>query len=261
MAIVGMLGGEHAVKRRAASLQSSRSDRRRESAACPRTRTTALPTPPSASPRPSPTAPTAPPRARCSRRSASPTTTSRSRSSASPPRGSRRCRATSTSATLAAARQGGHPRRRRHADGVQHDLRLRRRHDGHRGHAGSLISREVIADSIELVAPRPHVRRAGLPRRLRQDDPGRGDGARAPRHPGLVLYSGSIAPGRYEGKDVTIQDVFEAVGALRARARSTPRSCTRSRTRPAPAPAPAAASSPPTRWRWRSSSSASRPAG
>ena len=30
--------------------------------------------------------------------------------------------------------------------------------------------------------------------------------------PGLVLYSGSIAPGVYKGKDVTIQDVFEAVG-------------------------------------------------
>ena len=31
--------------------------------------------------------------------------------------------------------------------------------------------------------------------------------------PGLVLYGGSIAPGRWEGRDVTIQDVFEAVGA------------------------------------------------
>ena len=32
--------------------------------------------------------------------------------------------------------------------------------------------------------------------------------------PGLVLYGGPIAPGRFEGKDVTIQDVFEAVGAM-----------------------------------------------
>ena len=32
--------------------------------------------------------------------------------------------------------------------------------------------------------------------------------------PGLVLYGGSIAPGRWQGKDVTIQDVFEAVGAF-----------------------------------------------
>ena len=34
--------------------------------------------------------------------------------------------------------------------------------------------------------------------------------------PGLLLYGGSIAPGRFEGKDVTIQDVFEAVGAHNA---------------------------------------------
>ena len=60
---------------------------------------------------------------------------------------------------------------------------------------------------------RPSVRRPRLHRRLRQDDPRRGDGARAARPPGLVLYGGSIAPGRFRGRDVTIQDVFEAVGA------------------------------------------------
>ena len=54
---------------------------------------------------------------------------------------------------------------------------------GAAGMRASLVSREVIADSIELVDPRAPLRRARLPRRLRQDDPRRSDGARAPRHP------------------------------------------------------------------------------
>ena len=54
---------------------------------------------------------------------------------------------------------------------------------GTAGMRASLISREVIADSIELVARGPSLRRAGVRRRLRQDDSGRGDGARAARHP------------------------------------------------------------------------------
>ena len=52
---------------------------------------------------------------------------------------------------------------------------------GTEGMRASLVSREVIADSIELVARGPPLRRPRLPRRLRQDDPGRGDGAGAPR--------------------------------------------------------------------------------
>ena len=52
---------------------------------------------------------------------------------------------------------------------------------GTTGMRGSLISRELIADSIELVVDGPPARRPRLPRRLRQDDPGRGDGARAAR--------------------------------------------------------------------------------
>src|SRR5215467_2878638 len=84
---------------------------------------------------------------------------------------------------------------------------------GTTGMRGSLISREVIADSIELVA-RSHLF-DGLVVIVGCDKTipagvmalGRLD------LPGLVLYSGSIAPGRYRGKDVTIQDVFEVVGA------------------------------------------------
>ena len=50
---------------------------------------------------------------------------------------------------------------------------------GTEGMKASLVSREMIADSIELVATRPHVRRDRRAGRLRQDDSGRGDGAAA----------------------------------------------------------------------------------
>src|SRR4051795_10534719 len=84
---------------------------------------------------------------------------------------------------------------------------------GTEGMRGSLVSREVIADSIELVA-RGHLF-DGLVCLVGCDKTipaavmalGRLD------IPGLVLYGGSIAPGRFRGRDVTIQDVFEAVGA------------------------------------------------
>ena len=54
---------------------------------------------------------------------------------------------------------------------------------GTKGMKTSLVSREVIADSIELMCARLSVRRGRRALRLRQDDPGRGDGAGAPRHP------------------------------------------------------------------------------
>jgi dihydroxy-acid dehydratase len=76
----------------------------------------------------------------------------------------------------------------------------------------SLVSREVIADSIEIVG-RGHALDglvcivgcdktipAGIIALLRLDVPG------------LVLYSGSMAPGYWRDRDVTIQEVFEAVG-------------------------------------------------
>ena len=82
-----------------------------------------------------------------------------------------------------AARQARHPRGRRHADGVQHDRRLGRRLDGHRGDAR--LARLARGDRRLDRARRARapVRRARLPRRLRQDEPGRGDGARPARHP------------------------------------------------------------------------------
>ena len=83
---------------------------------------------------------------------------------------------------------------------------------GTEGMRASLVSREVIADSIELVA-RGHlfdglVCLVGCDKTI----PGAAMALCRLDIPGLVLYNGSIAPGRWRGKDVTIQDVFEAVG-------------------------------------------------
>ena len=84
---------------------------------------------------------------------------------------------------------------------------------GTEGMRASLVSREVIADSIELVARGnlfdglvvlvgcDKTIPAAVMALLRVDVPG------------LVLYGGSISPGHFQGHDVTIQDVFEAVGA------------------------------------------------
>src|ERR1044071_1856223 len=83
---------------------------------------------------------------------------------------------------------------------------------GTEGMRGSLVSREVIADSIELVA-RAHlfdglVCLVGCDKTI--PAAGMALGRRAP--PARVLDNGSLAPGRFRGRDVTIQDVFEAVG-------------------------------------------------
>jgi len=84
---------------------------------------------------------------------------------------------------------------------------------GSEGMRASLVSREVITDSIELVARGnlfdglvvlvgcDKTIPAGVMALLRVDVPS------------LLLYGGSIAPGTFNGHDVTIQDVFEAVGA------------------------------------------------
>jgi dihydroxy-acid dehydratase len=84
---------------------------------------------------------------------------------------------------------------------------------GTQGMKTSLVSRELIADSIELVG-RGHMFDAmvtivGCDKTIP---------AAAMAHarlgvPGAIVYSGSIAPGRFKGHDVTIQDVFEGVGA------------------------------------------------
>lgn len=83
---------------------------------------------------------------------------------------------------------------------------------GTEGMRASLISREVIADSIELVT-RGNLFDAlivlvGCDKTI----PGGIMSLARLNIPGLILYGGSIAPGRFEGHSVTIQDVFEAVG-------------------------------------------------
>ena len=84
---------------------------------------------------------------------------------------------------------------------------------GHEGMKASLVSREVIADSVELMALAERfdglVTIAGCDKSL----PGMLMALARLNIPGVFLYGGSILPGEYCGKDVTIQDVFEAVGA------------------------------------------------
>lgn len=87
---------------------------------------------------------------------------------------------------------------------------------GTQGMKTSLISREIVADSIELVT-RGHMF-DGLVCLVACDKtiPGAAMALLRLNIPGLVLYGGSILPGKYKGKDITIQEVFEAVGACAA---------------------------------------------
>jgi dihydroxy-acid dehydratase len=87
---------------------------------------------------------------------------------------------------------------------------------GTEGMKGSLVSREVIADSIELFV-RAHafdavVAICGCDKTI----PATVMALARLNLPGLVLYGGSIMAGRFQGHDVTIQDVFEAPGAFAA---------------------------------------------
>ena len=87
---------------------------------------------------------------------------------------------------------------------------------GHEGMKSSLVSREIIADSVE-VAMRGHcydglVGIAGCDKSL----PGLMMAMLRLNVPSVFLYGGSILPGKYKNKDVTVQDVFEAVGEFDA---------------------------------------------
>jgi len=84
---------------------------------------------------------------------------------------------------------------------------------GTEGMKASLVSREVIADSIELVG-RGHMFDAvialvGCDKTI----PGGAMALIRLNVPGFLLYGGSIAPGRFRGKDVSVGDVYEAIGA------------------------------------------------
>jgi dihydroxy-acid dehydratase len=84
---------------------------------------------------------------------------------------------------------------------------------GTEGMKTSLVSREVIADSIELTVRGYQfdavVAMSGCDKTI----PGAVMALARLNVPSVMLYGGSIAPGRWRGKDVTIQDVFEAIGA------------------------------------------------
>ncbi|HEY3132907.1 MAG TPA: dihydroxy-acid dehydratase [Acidobacteriota bacterium] len=87
---------------------------------------------------------------------------------------------------------------------------------GTEGMKASLVSREIIADSIELLG-RGHMFDAmivlvGCDKTI----PGGAMALIRLDAPGLLLYGGSIAPGKFKGRDVTIQDVYEGIGAAAA---------------------------------------------
>ena len=83
---------------------------------------------------------------------------------------------------------------------------------GTEGMKASLISRELIADSIELCGIGYSFDAAVIIVGCDKTIPGGAMALARLNLPGIVLYSGSIAPGSFQGEDVTIQDVFEGVG-------------------------------------------------
>src|SRR5512132_3437130 len=91
---------------------------------------------------------------------------------------------------------------------------------GTEGIKTSLISRELIADSIELMV-RGHMF-DGIVALVACDKtiPGAAMALLRTNVPGVILYGGTILPGKHKGHDISIQDVFEAVGAA-ARGRIT----------------------------------------
>ncbi len=84
---------------------------------------------------------------------------------------------------------------------------------GTAGMRASLVSRELIADSIELVASAHAFDALVVITGCDKTIPGAVMALARLDIPGLMLYGGSIRPGRYKDEDVTIQQVFEAVGA------------------------------------------------
>ncbi len=87
---------------------------------------------------------------------------------------------------------------------------------GTAGMRASLVSRELIADSIELVASAHCFDALVCISGCDKTIPGTVMALARLDIPGLMLYGGSIRPGRFHGEDVTIQQVFEAVGLLAA---------------------------------------------
>jgi dihydroxy-acid dehydratase len=84
---------------------------------------------------------------------------------------------------------------------------------GTEGMRASLVSRELIADSIELVCRGQMFDAVVCVVGCDKTIPAAAMALARMNLPGMVLYGGTIAPGSFRGKDVTIQDVYEAIGA------------------------------------------------
>ncbi len=87
---------------------------------------------------------------------------------------------------------------------------------GHEGMRASLVSREVIADSIELMIHAHRYDALVACAACDKSIPGSIMAMARLNVPSIFTYGGPMLPGRFEGRDVTIQDVFEAVGAFDA---------------------------------------------
>ncbi len=87
---------------------------------------------------------------------------------------------------------------------------------GSEGMRASLMSREVIADSIELAVKGHSLDGVIILVACDKTIPAAGMALARMNIPGLVLYGGSIMPGHHKGRDLSVQDVFEAVGACAA---------------------------------------------
>ncbi len=84
---------------------------------------------------------------------------------------------------------------------------------GTEGMKTSLVSRELIADSIELVARGHYFDALACLVACDKTTPAAAMALARLDRPGLILYGGSIAPGRFQGRDVSVGDVYEAIGA------------------------------------------------
>ena len=121
---------------------------------------------------------------------------------------------------------------------------------GSEGMRASLMSREVICDSIELAVKGHSLDGVIILVACDKTIPAAGMALARMNIPGVVLYGGSIMPGNHKGKDLSVQDVFEAVGAC-ATGLISEDELTEIEKPPAPARAHVAVNLPPIAWRWR----------
>ena len=136
---------------------------------------------------------------------------------------------------LSAQGEGRHPRRRRHADRVQHHRRLRRHLDGHRGDEGVADQprgdrRLDRAGRRAGICSTPSSRCRAATRRSRA----RSWRWRGSTCPSLMLYGGSIAPGHLGDQRCDHPGRVRGGRRVQRRARSPTRNCARSRTSPVP---------------------------